>query len=176
MAPAKEEKKKAPRPAPRLGKPKNARSKRALEKRAPKTVEVLKKLLILTGGKSSAVVKSVLTELGSLKKGECLKLTRKNEQVRPFEAGGELSLEFLARKADCSLFALGSHSKKRPHNLVLGRMFDFRVLDMLELGVRAQQASQSQQLSGGSRQRDGPPRPAHLALCPLLHCVQPLHC
>lgn len=29
----------------------------------------------------------------------------------------------------------GLHSKKRPHDLVLTRMFDGRVLDMIELGV-----------------------------------------
>jgi hypothetical protein len=55
----------------------------------------------------------VLTDIATLRKGECVKLTRKNDNMRPFEAGGEVSLEFLARKADCGLFALGSHSKKR---------------------------------------------------------------
>eukprot|EP00955_Chlamydomonas_euryale_P005593 59369-Chlamydomonas_euryale.AAC.2 len=52
---------------------------------------------------------------------ESVKYTRRNENVRPFEVGGEASLEFYARKGGCGLFALGSHSKKRPHNLVLGR-------------------------------------------------------
>ena len=122
---------------PRLVKPKNARAKRALQKRAPRAVEVLKKALLLHGGTTSGVMKSVLADLSSLKKGESLKLSRANDTVRPFETGGEASLEFLARKADCSLFALASHSKKRPHTLVLGRFFDFRLLDMVELGVRA---------------------------------------
>jgi len=34
-----------------------------------------------------------------------------------------------------SLFVLGSHSKKRPNNLVLGRTFNHQILDMVELGV-----------------------------------------
>lgn len=82
-----------------------------------------------------------------------MKLSRSNEAVRPFETGGEASLEFLARKADAPLFALGSHSKKRPHNLVLGRMFDFQVLDMLEFGVRrARRATRSRrEAAAGSR-------------------------
>lgn len=32
--------------------------------------------------------------------------TRRNEDVRPFEPGGEASLEFFADKADCGLFCL----------------------------------------------------------------------
>ena len=48
-----------------------------------------------------------------------------------------MPLEFLCQKNDSSLFAFGTHSKKRPHNLVLGRMFDFHLLDMVELGVEA---------------------------------------
>ena len=38
-------------------------------------------------------------------------------------------------KYDCSLFAVGSHQKKRPDNLVLGRVFDGHVLDMFEFGI-----------------------------------------
>lgn len=41
----------------------------------------------------------------------------------------------LTRKNESTLFVLATHSKKRPHNLVLGRMFDNRLLDMVELGI-----------------------------------------
>ena len=57
---------------------------------------------------------------------DALKYTRKNAEVRPFEAGGEGALEHFSRKTDAALFALGSSSKKRPHNLVLGRFHDHR--------------------------------------------------
>lgn len=53
------------------------------------------------------------------------------------EAGGEVALEFLCQKNECGLFAVASHSKKRPHNIVLGRMFDYHLYDVLEVGVRA---------------------------------------
>ena len=44
-------------PTERLVKPKTAKAKRVLLKRAPKTVEVLKKALVLQGNKTSQVVK-----------------------------------------------------------------------------------------------------------------------
>ena len=44
-------------------------------------------------------------------------------------------LENQCVKYDCSLFAVGSHQKKRPDNLVIGRVFDGHILDMFELAV-----------------------------------------
>lgn len=64
-----------------------------------------------------------------------MKYSRKNDDIHPFEVGGEVQLEIHTNRSNCSLFALGSHSKKRPHNLVLGRMFDFRLYDAIEFGV-----------------------------------------
>lgn len=58
---------------------------------------------------------------------EAVKFSRSNPDMRPFEAGGEGALELHCGRQNCSLFALGSHQKKRPHNLVLGRLFDFRL-------------------------------------------------
>lgn len=46
-----------------------------------------------------------------------------------------MSLEFLCTKNDCSLFAMASHNKKRPNNLLLGRTFDRRILDAVEVAV-----------------------------------------
>lgn len=66
---------------------------------------------------------------------EAARFSRKNENVRPFEPGGETSLEFYCNRNNCPMFVMGSHSKKRPHNLVIGRMFDFHLYDALELGV-----------------------------------------
>ncbi|PIO33509.1 hypothetical protein AB205_0114060, partial [Aquarana catesbeiana] len=59
-------------------------------------------------------------------------LFRKN-MTRPFE--DQTSVEFFSKKSDCSLFVFGSHNKKRPNNLIFGRMYDFHVLDMVELGM-----------------------------------------
>merc|ERR1712168_991280 len=61
------------------------------------------------------------------------KMLQNRDQMLPFE--DILPLEGLAQKHDASLFAYTSHNKKRPNNLVLGRMFNHHLLDMIELGV-----------------------------------------
>lgn len=121
----------------RAVKPKTKRVQRELEKRAPKLVENVKKLLLLHGTTTSSVVKGVLSDFYRLRKagGNAIKYTKKNENIRPFESGGETYLEFLSQRTDCSVFVFGSHSKKRPHNLVIGRMYDHHVYDLIELGV-----------------------------------------
>lgn len=73
-----------------------------------------------------------MDELYALKKPSAVKLSRTND-ILPFE--DESKLEFLAHKNDCSLFLLGNSTKKRPDNFVMGRLFDFHVLDMVEFGV-----------------------------------------
>jgi len=45
-------------------------------------------------------------------------------------------VEFLSQKNDASLFAFGSHTKKRPHNLVLGRLYEHQILDMIEVSIK----------------------------------------
>lgn len=118
-------------------KPKTNHARRILEKRAPKLVENVKRILILHGTKTSNILNSVLTDIFHLKRagGNAIKYTKKNGDIRPFESGGETTLEFLSQKTDCSLFIFGSHSKKRPHNLVLGRMYDHHVYDLIEVGI-----------------------------------------
>ena len=61
-------------------------------------------------------------------------LMRHTHDILPMEDAS--LLENQAVKYDCSLFAVGSHQKKRPDNLVLGRTFDGHILDMFELGVQ----------------------------------------
>jgi len=120
-----------------LKKAKTNLGKRALMKKAPKLVETEGKMCVmLHGGKSSQVLKNLITDLSVLKKGECHKMTRKNDGIRPFEGGGETSLEFFAQKADAGAFVLGTHQKKRPDCLTVGRFFDYHLFDMVELLVR----------------------------------------
>jgi len=54
-------------------------------------------------------------------------------QFLPFENINPV--EELSQKYDFSLFAFCSHNKKRPNNIVIGRMFDNHLLDMIEFGI-----------------------------------------
>jgi ribosome production factor 2 len=113
-------------------KPRNARSKRALDKKAPKAVENPKSALFLRGSSCSQITQDALTDLYSLRRPLAQKFTKKNE-IHPFEDA--TSLEFFSEKNDASIIVFGSSSKKRPHTLTLVRTFAHKVLDMLELNL-----------------------------------------
>ncbi|KAH9056662.1 Brix-domain-containing protein [Lactarius vividus] len=116
----------------RVVKPKNARSKRALEAREPKEVEDPRTVIFVRGSHTGEVVGSVMKELIALKRPHAISFSKKN-LVRPFEDA--TSLEFWAHKNDASIFVLGQSTKKRPNGLTIVRMFDGKLLDMCELGV-----------------------------------------
>ncbi|XP_020605600.1 ribosome production factor 2 homolog [Orbicella faveolata] len=112
--------------------PKTHRGKRVIEQRAPKDLENTKTALFMRGGRTSETVTQAMKDLCLLKKPNSVMFQRKNI-MRPFE--DHTSLEFFSVRNDASLFLFGSHSKKRPHNLVIGRCFDGHILDMIELGI-----------------------------------------
>jgi ribosome production factor 2 len=87
---------------------------------------------MIRGGKTSNVIVNVARDLTKLKKPHAVFLSRKHE-MRPFEAVNEV--EAMTKKYDSSLFGFVSHNKKRPNNLILGRIYDQQILDMVELGV-----------------------------------------
>lgn len=111
---------------------KNIKTRRALKKYDSKVFENPKKVLMLKGQKTSEEVLEVQNDLSLTLQPNVKKLQKKNAFL-PFE--GRHHIEFLGFKNDCSLFCFVSHNKKREHNIVLGRMFDFHVLDMFEFGV-----------------------------------------
>lgn len=116
-------------------KPRNARSKRILEKKAPKAIENPKSALFLRGTSCSQVVQDAIADLFSMRQTLSKKFTKKNP-IHPFEDPS--SLEFFSEKCDTSLIVFGSSSKKRPHTLTLIRTFNHKVLDMLEFHLDAE--------------------------------------
>jgi ribosome production factor 2 len=94
---------------------KTQRSRRELAQKAPKLVENVKTVLGIRGPNCSQLVGDVLRDLHKFK-SPASKLLSKRNLTRPFEDA--TSVEFLGKVNDASLFCYGSHSKKRPHNLV----------------------------------------------------------
>ncbi|KAH9923783.1 Brix-domain-containing protein [Epithele typhae] len=113
-------------------KPKNARSKRALQAREPKEVEDPRTVIFVKGTHAGEKVNAAMKELMALKRPHAISFSKKNA-VRPFEDAA--SLEFWSQKNDASMFVVGQSTKKRPDGLTFVRMFDHRVLDMCEVGV-----------------------------------------
>ncbi|KAF5284081.1 hypothetical protein FQA39_LY17130 [Lamprigera yunnana] len=118
----------------RVVKPSTRKGKRVLEGRDPEVIEGPKHALIFHGRKVSNTIKNVLKDIYNLKKPEARLLSRKND-ITVFE--NCVPLEDLCRKNETPLFIMGSHSKKRPDNIVIGRMFNYSLLDMVELGINA---------------------------------------
>jgi ribosome production factor 2 len=116
-------------------KPKHPRALRVWRNRQPKEFENVKRAMFIKGSKSSFVVTCVLKDLAALKKPDIVKYNNKKRNKYPSPFEDETTVEFLSTKSDCSLFMFGSHSKKRPHNLVIGRTFNYHILDMIELGI-----------------------------------------
>lgn len=113
-------------------KPKNARTKRFLDNKAPQNVENPRTTLFLRYTTCSSILQLAMADLHSLKRPLAQKFNKKNS-IHPFEDPS--SLEFFSEKNDASLMVYGSHSKKRPHCLTLVRFFGYKVLDMIELSV-----------------------------------------
>ncbi|XP_045468554.1 ribosome production factor 2 homolog [Harmonia axyridis] len=116
----------------RVVKPTTRRGKKILMKKAPQIIEGPKKTLFFKGRKCNENMRRVLKDIYNLKKPDALMLTKNNditifEDVTPVEA--------FTRKHETPLFIMGSSSKKRPENLVAGRMFNYSLLDMFEFHV-----------------------------------------
>ncbi|RVX74385.1 hypothetical protein B0A52_01510 [Exophiala mesophila] len=111
-------------------KPRNARTARIVKAREPQQVETRKRVLLLHGSKCPQPVASVLKTVHTLTKPDAVQLHKKNENIHPFE--DTTSLEFLALKNECGVVVFGTHSKKRPNNITVLRIYDGRVLDMVE--------------------------------------------
>lgn len=60
-------------------------------------------------------------------------MMQKKNDILPFE--NIVPIEKFASKYEASLFMMVSHNKKRPHNLMMGRMYEHTLLDMIEFGV-----------------------------------------
>lgn len=116
----------------RVERPKTRKGSKIVKAREPLLVENIKKTSFVKGTNVNQETTQILKDLYSLKKTESIFYQKKND-IKPFEDG--VPLEKLLGKKDTSLFVFGSHNKKRPLNIVMGRTFDRMILDQFEFGV-----------------------------------------
>lgn len=117
----------------RVVKPKTRKGKKALLSREPKIVEDAKQTLFIKGSRTSEVLNSCAKDWYDIKKPDARMMQKKNN-ILPFEDAAPL--EQFSRKLNSPLFVFTSHNKKHPNSLIVGRMFDNSLLDMVEFGVQ----------------------------------------
>lgn len=103
-----------------------------MEAREPKEIEDRRTIIFVKGTKTGQVLNEAFKDLAALTRPNSIPFSKKNT-VHPFESTE--SLEFWAGKNDASMFAVGQSTKKRPNDICFVRMYDGRVLDMVEVGV-----------------------------------------
>jgi ribosome production factor 2 len=113
-------------------KPKTAAGSRAIKAKEPVAIEGAKQAILLKSTSCNFIASECLKEIHLLKKPDSVLFNKRND-VHPFD--DYKPLEFFSLKNDASFVVVGSHSKKRPNNLVFARMFGNQLLDMLELGL-----------------------------------------
>ncbi|KAL6447976.1 hypothetical protein ACFW04_000193 [Cataglyphis niger] len=113
-------------------KPVTPKGKRILLKKAPQMVEDAKETLCFKSKNTSQIAVNIMKDLYDLKKPNAQMMQKKND-ILPFE--NIVPIEKFATKYEASLFMMASHNKKRPHNLIMGRMYEHTLLDMIEFGI-----------------------------------------
>ncbi|XP_003488693.1 ribosome production factor 2 homolog isoform X1 [Bombus impatiens] len=116
----------------RVVKPTTHKGKRAILKKEPKLIEDVKQTLCFKGKNTSQIVVDFMKDLYDLKKPDAQIMQKKND-ILPFE--DITPVEKFSVKYNAPLFMIALHNKKRPHNLVMGRMYEQTLLDMVEFGI-----------------------------------------
>ncbi|KAI6178503.1 Ribosome production factor 2-like protein [Aphelenchoides besseyi] len=111
-------------------KAKTRRGKKHLENRIPKVIENDKTALLLKGGKTNEKLTKFLQDIYLLKNPLAQKLQQKNP-IHLFE--DSTFIEKMSEKYDASLFLMVSKSKRHPDTVTLGRLFDYQLLDLVDL-------------------------------------------
>ncbi|CAH0552451.1 unnamed protein product [Brassicogethes aeneus] len=101
----------------RVVKPFTRKGKKVLMKREPQIIEGPKKAVFFQGRKCSEKLRRLLKDMYDIKKPDSLMLNKKND-ITIFE--NVTPVENICKKHETPVFLMGSHSKKRPDNLVIG--------------------------------------------------------
>ena len=112
---------------------KTRKGQKILKARDGEEEEGTKRSVWMKGNKSSEVVSGALKALHKMRDPDFSVLLTKSNKTYPFD--DITKVENHCVKHDAGLFGFGMHQKKRPHNLILGRVYNEKMLDMFEFGV-----------------------------------------
>ena len=113
---------------------KTHKGRKILEERKGQEIEPPKFSISMKGNKTSEVINDVLHVYNKLWNPQRSKhFNHKKNEIYPFDDVSRL--EWICEKNNAALFAFGYTQKKRPNNLILGWMFNEKLLDMYEFGV-----------------------------------------
>lgn len=116
------------------GKPKSHKVKKLLERKEKILQNDPKHSVFMKGNKCSQVVMDTMRELHKMRNLDISKcLLQKKNEMQPYEDAS--GIEKVAYKHDAGFVCFGNHNKKRPNNMILTRMYNIKVLDMLEFGI-----------------------------------------
>jgi len=116
-----------------IPKAKTHKGRMFLKSREPKLVEDNKQCLFINTNKSNEVLRMVLTDLFVFRKDHSKKLGKKND-IKEVYANPE-TIEFLCERNNCAIFSTVTDLKKRPMNLIMGNLFENKLLDLFEFEV-----------------------------------------
>mmetsp|Transcript_25047 Transcript_25047/g.27769 ORF Transcript_25047/g.27769 Transcript_25047/m.27769 type:complete len:229 (+) Transcript_25047:3-689(+) len=115
-------------------KPKSKKAKKIIERKEYILQNDPKHSLFIRGNNISQQTKQAMLELHKMRDlhiSQCL-LQKKNN-IQPFEDASYI--EHVADRHDAGFILFGSHNKKRPNNMIVNRMYNHQVLDIMEVGV-----------------------------------------
>lgn len=100
---------------------------------APKLVEDPKECLYINTDNSSEIMKMVMNNLYLMRKAYAKKLGQKNKFENVFK--DQQSIEFFCERNNTPMFTYTTDGKRKPMNLIMGSLFNNKVLDMFEFEV-----------------------------------------
>ena len=115
-------------------KPKSHKAKKIIERKEYILQHDPKHTVFMKGNNCSHLWVNTMKELHKMRDPELSKtLLQKPNNILPFEDASYL--EKVAYKHDAGFVVWGTHNKKRPNNLIISRLYDMKILDMIEIGI-----------------------------------------
>lgn len=116
-----------------LRKAKTHKGRLHIKRQLPKLKEDPKECVFINTNNSSEIMRLVLNQFYIMRKAFSKNLSKKNQVESAFNNSDDV--EYLCNKNNASLFMYTSDQKKKPMNLVMGNLFDKKLLDMFEFEV-----------------------------------------